>query len=377
MDTTLLTSLAGLAAGLVTTLQVQGASRLEWIIQDSSRIPSELRLHPERDEHEGNATLGDLENALQVYVVEEGVDPLSNPPVDGSYLQSGKVVIFRPTYPFSDRIDYLAVAFDGVQALHRSSKQQNSPVARVDHIQPEGEILPENLLKFYIHFSHSMSGGDVYRHIQLIELTKKKVVQWPFLELGEELWNQDRTRLTLFIDPGRIKRGVKPLEEIGTSLEEGKDYELIISNQWKDAKGTSLANSFRKSFRIGPPDRSPIALKRWTVESPRAETRQPLVIHFGESLDAALVQRCVSCLRGNQELEGEISINSQTTRWTFIPSKPWSLFQHTIKVHTLLEDLAGNNVGKPFEVDTFAPVQRRLESSHETLHFTPVLDKTP
>ena len=51
MDTTLLTSLAGLAAGLVTTLQVQGASRLEWIIQDSSRFPSELRMHPERDEH--------------------------------------------------------------------------------------------------------------------------------------------------------------------------------------------------------------------------------------------------------------------------------------------------------------------------------------
>ena len=166
MDTTLLTSLAGLAAGLVTTLQVQGASRLEWIFQDSSRIPSELRLHPERDEHEGNATLGDLENELQVYVAEEGVDPLSNPPVDGSYLQSRKVVIFRPTYPFSDRIDYLAVAFDGVQALHRSSKLHDSPVARVDHVQPEGEILPENLLKFYIHFSHSMSRGDVYRQIQ-------------------------------------------------------------------------------------------------------------------------------------------------------------------------------------------------------------------
>ena len=66
MDTTLLTSLARLAAGLVTTLQVQGASRLEWIFKDSSRIPSELRLHPERDGYEGNATLGDLENALQV-----------------------------------------------------------------------------------------------------------------------------------------------------------------------------------------------------------------------------------------------------------------------------------------------------------------------
>jgi len=96
MDTTLLTSLARLAAGLVTTLQIQGASRLEWIFQDRSRIPSEPRLHPETDEHEGNATLGDLENALQVYFIEEGVDPLTNPPVDGSYLRSGRTVIFRP-----------------------------------------------------------------------------------------------------------------------------------------------------------------------------------------------------------------------------------------------------------------------------------------
>ena len=205
-----------------------------------------------------------------------------------------------------------------------------------------------------------MSGGNAYRHIQLIELAKNQVVQWPFLEFGEELWNQDMTRLTLFIDPGRIKRGGKPLEEIGPSLEEGKDYELIISDQWKDAKGTPMANSFRKSFHAGPPDRSPIALKRWTLESPRAETRQPLVIHFGESLDAALVQRCVSCLSGKQEIEGEISINSQTTRWTFIPSEPWSLVHYTIKVHTLLEDLTDNNVGKLFEVDNFALVQRRL-----------------
>lgn len=100
MDTTLLTSFAGLAAGLVTTFQVHGASRLEWIFQDSSSIPSELRLHPEREDHECTVTLDNLENALQVYVVEEGVGPLINPPIHGTYSQSGKAVIFHPTYPF-------------------------------------------------------------------------------------------------------------------------------------------------------------------------------------------------------------------------------------------------------------------------------------
>ena len=89
----------------------------------------------------------------------------------------------------------------------------------------------------------------------MIEHAENQTVQWPFLELGEELWNQDMTRLTLFTDPGRIKRGVKPLEETGSSQEEGKDYELIISDQWKDAKGTPMASSFRKSFRVGPLDR--------------------------------------------------------------------------------------------------------------------------
>ena len=53
-----------------------------------------------------------------------------------------------------------------------------------------------------------MNRGDVYRQIQMIELAENQTVQWPFLEMGEELWNQDMTRLTLLIDPGRIKRGV-------------------------------------------------------------------------------------------------------------------------------------------------------------------------
>ncbi len=50
-----------------------------------------------------------------------------------------------------------------------------------------------------------MSRGDSYRHIQLRD-AKGKAVELPFLELGEELWNPDMTRLTLFIDPGRVKR---------------------------------------------------------------------------------------------------------------------------------------------------------------------------
>jgi hypothetical protein len=47
-------------------------------------------------------------------------------------------------------------------------------------------------------------------------------------------------RLTLFIDPGRIKRGVLPLEEVGPALEEGKRYTLMIDRDLKDGTGNPL-----------------------------------------------------------------------------------------------------------------------------------------
>ena len=81
-------------------------------------------------------------------------------------------------------------------------------------------MLPENLLKFYVHFSAPMSRGNIYDYIRLLNADGKQV-ELPFLEIDEELWDDSLTRLTLFIDPGRIKRGVLPLEECWTSTRSG------------------------------------------------------------------------------------------------------------------------------------------------------------
>ena len=71
-----------------------------------------------------------------------------------------------------------------------------------------------------------MSRGEAYRHIRLLDATGKPVAA-PFLELDEELWSDDGKRFTLLFDPGRIKRGLKPREELGPVLEAGKSYELV------------------------------------------------------------------------------------------------------------------------------------------------------
>ena len=111
--------------------------------------------------------------------------------------------------------------------------------ARLVQVYPTSDRLPENQLKFYVHFSAPMSRGDSYRYIHLLE-SENGEVDLPFLELGEELWSQDGTRLTVFFDPGRIKRGLKPREEVGPSLEEGKSYTLRIDADWPDAPSDPL-----------------------------------------------------------------------------------------------------------------------------------------
>src|SRR5262249_58737339 len=124
-------------------------------------------------------------------------------------------------------------------------------------VYPSADVLPENLLKFYLHFSAPMSRGHSYDHIHLQDEAGKDV-KLPFLEIDEELWDPTMTRLTLFIDPGRIKRGVRPLEEIGPALESGKSYTLVIDREWKDAAGNPLRDAFRKTFKVGPTDREPL-----------------------------------------------------------------------------------------------------------------------
>src|SRR5262245_25297351 len=139
------------------------------------------------------------------------------------------ILIFRPQFPLDPGIVYRAVFHPNQLPGVSSPKKEpivaifkapvtHSEATTVKGIFPTAARLPENLLKFYVHFSAPMSRGNIYEHIRLLD-SVGKVIELPFLEIDEELWNPTMTRLTLFIDPGRIKRGVLPLEEIGPALE--------------------------------------------------------------------------------------------------------------------------------------------------------------
>lgn len=214
-----------------------------------------------------------------------------------------------------------------------------------------------------------MRGGHIYEHI-ILRNSAGQPVELPFLEIDEELWDPAMTRLTLFIDPGRIKREVTPLEEIGPALEAGKTFTLEISPQWKDASGASLKSGFQKQFKVGPPDREPLDPARWNVSAPGAGSRDPVRMVFNKPLDHALAQRMIHVTRDTGErVEGATMLEDEERRWIFTPASAWLPGSYRLLVQTAIEDLAGNNIGKAFEVDLVETAPSRLTNATVRLSF--------
>jgi hypothetical protein len=49
---------------------------------------------------------------------------------------------------------------------------------------------------------------------------------------------------------------------------------------------------------------------------------------------------------------------------------PWKSGTYRIQIPTTIEDLAGNNIGKPFDVDLFDRVERSTNRAVVFLNFT-------
>jgi hypothetical protein len=295
------------------------------------------------------------------------------PPMAGSYSVQADRLRFEAAFPLEPDVTYRAEMNADQLPGHRAAQRAvvtsvfrfparpKVPSTEVAAVYPSGEIVPENLLKFYLHFTAPMRRGHIYDHIHLRDEGGTDI-ELPFLEIDEELWNPELTRLTLFIDPGRIKRGVKPLEEIGPALEPGKRYTLVVDAEWVDAAGAPLRSAFRKRFLVGPPDRDPPDPASWKITPPRSRSREPLTVAFAEPMDHALVQRMIRVRYGSEKLiQGQVSVGNSERQWTFVPSNAWQAGGYTLDVDSMIEDRAGNNIGKPFEVDLFEKVERRVQ----------------
>jgi hypothetical protein len=161
-----------------------------------------------------------------------------------------------------------------------------------------------------------------------------------------------------------------PNQQAGTPLRAGAAYTLIVDRDWPDAHGRPLEREARKAFRVGPPDYDPPRTSAWRVTPPKPSTRDSLSVAFPEPLDRALLERVLEVFDASGErVPGAVSIESNQTRWRFTPRDPWRAGEHTLRVATILEDLAGNSLGRAFEVDVFEKVEDRVLNTIESLRF--------
>jgi hypothetical protein len=226
------------------------------------------------------------------------------------------------------------------------------------------DVLPANQLKLYLWFAAPMSRGEAWQRLRLLD-ESGKAVDLPFLEIEQELWDREQRRLTVLFDPGRIKRGLVPNEEVGPPLIEGKRYTLVVDGEWQDANGKAMGAAVRKQFRVAPEDRTPPDPKRWTVKAPRAGTREPLTIEFDEPMDAAMLEHTIT-VKGHR---GVVETGAGEQQWRFTPESAWSAGEYRISVDRRIEDLAGNRIGRPFDVDTFKRVSKEIQKQTVELRF--------
>ena len=295
------------------------------------------------------------EHVLQVFAVR-GDGAAQSEPVAGKYAAASDVIRFTPLYSFDPGRTY-EVRFRAGAADSSGARQERvtmpsapaTPATFVAHVYPSGDIVPANQLRMYVEFSAPMGQRPGLEHVSLLDDKGRQVVD-PFLPVDGELWNADHTRFTVFFDPGRQKRGILPNREMGESLIAGRKYTLRISRDWLDGNGQPLRETFERRFTVGPPDRSPLDVASWTITAPREGTREPLTVAFSESLDHGLLLRAIGVRRDGAPLTGQVQVDAHETRWTMTPDAPWQPGRYELIALGILEDLAGNRIGRAFEI---------------------------
>lgn len=289
-------------------------------------------------------------------------------PILGNTDASGDTLTFKPYWPLDRSLTY-EVWWGGniiksIEAVNTTAISD----ARVIDVYPSVDQLPENLLKIYIRFSAPMSEGQSSKNIFLVK-NGTDTIKRAFLELTPELWNADRTLLTLWIEPGRVKRDLGPNRLLGKAIERGHSYNLIISKSWRDAEGVALMENYVKYYTVGADDRVKPAITDWNFKTPEANSRQALSIYFKEPLDFILAQEVFMVKNGDTEIKGAIRLSSDGSSWQFIPQFNWEKGQYTISIESRLEDLAGNNLNRLFDVDLYNRTDNDSTMTSEVLEW--------
>jgi hypothetical protein len=277
----------------------------------------------------------------------------SENPVLGKFFEENGSLVFRPIVPFSWDQEYEIYKKDQfyLEFIVRTPEKVIRP--KLLGIYPKLDTVPENLLKMYFEFDSPMQQSrSSLDFIKVFNLTKKEEVAI-FLPLENELWNLEKTRLTLWLDPGRIKKDLIPNQEKGIPIEAGNQYELIVERHFSGGTyGADLGKSYTKRFYVSQRDRQRSNVNQWKLTIPKSNSKEGLGIEFDEFLDVILANESIAIVDENkQEISGDFLTSKKGSNTLFVPSNPWEKGSYRLIIDSKLEDLAGNNLNRLFDED--------------------------
>jgi hypothetical protein len=293
------------------------------------------------------------------------------PPMAGRLERDGADLCFVPRFAFLDGMSY-TVTVEGTRAavLVRPRRPERPAATEVTGIRPTADEVPVNLLRFYVWFSAPMSEG--YAGQVRLARDDGSIVTDALLPTEHELWDASRRRLTVLLDPARIKRGLPSHQEVGYPLRSGEPFRLVVGDGFRDAQGLPLRHSAERRYEVGGEERRHVDPVSWGLAVPPAGTCEPLRVTFGRPLDHGLLARCLQVRGpGGELVDGTAKTGPGEQSWQLAPGRAWASAVHQLVVEPVLEDLAGNSVSRVFDRDLTRPEDQPRPARPVTIVFHP------
>jgi hypothetical protein len=281
----------------------------------------------------------------------------------GELVSDRAAMCFLPRYDFVPGTKYEVFIGGSSTTTLTMPRVDLAPTTEVIAIFPTAPDVPRNLLRFYVHFSAPMSEGYAADSIAVVDQGGKPM-PGALLATEDELWDVDRRRLTLLLDPSRIKRGLRPHHELGYPLNLGSTIRLIVDEGLRDAQGARLIARAERSYQVASDERRLVDPSRWAIVPPSVGTRDALTLDFDRALDHGLLTHCLRVLSADgQRVQGSVRVGPGERSWSYVPRLPWVTGTHRIAVNPLLEDLGGNSLRRVFDRDLALPGQRAEDTA--------------
>ena len=128
-------------------------------------------------------------------------------------------MIFKPLIAFTRGLKYEVLLADKSLTEFEIALNANPEAPEIVSVYPTPDTVAGEFIKDLYRVFKTHAGRTGIEKYSVIKDDRDTIPASIFLDLDQELWNKERTMLTLWLDPGRIKRDLQPNQKLGSPLQ--------------------------------------------------------------------------------------------------------------------------------------------------------------